>query len=133
MSHHFFECAGCSDGADSMFAYVVCIGPVAGAVPPSPAAAVRVASERICLRVFVRRGGGFQFGFLKGRGRGVMSSSSRTVFVWGVAAGGAILFWRMFFSRSLLWGGGGGGGGGERPLKSARRSLDVWRLVRFLV
>ena len=59
-----------------------------------------------------------------------MSSSSRTVFVWGVAAGGAILFWRMFFSRSLLW---GGGGGGERPLKSARRSLDVWRLVRFLV
>jgi len=52
----------------------------------------------------VRRWGGFQFGFLKGRGWGVMSSSSRTVFVWGTAAGGAILFGGFFFflARSLV-------------------------------
>ena len=30
-----------------------------------------------------------------------MSSSSRTVFVWGTAAGGAILFGGFFFSLAL--------------------------------
>lgn len=94
ISHHLLQCAGCSEGADSILAYVAPIGWIVTGrsgveVPELFCVAVcdRVASERICLRVLVRRAVGFQLGDLKGRGCGVMSRASRTVFVcaagWG--------------------------------------------------
>lgn len=94
ISHHLLQCAGCSEGADSILAYVAPIGWIVTGrsgveVPELFCVAVcdLVASERICLRVLVRRAVGFQLGDLKGRGCGVMSRASRTVFVcaagWG--------------------------------------------------
>lgn len=47
------------------------------------------ASLRICLRVLLRRAGGFQWGFLKGLGREPVSSGSRMGL--GIGAWGAMM------------------------------------------
>lgn len=53
----------------------------------------RVASERICLSVLVRRAVGFQLGDLNGRGCGVMSRASRTVFVCAAGWGAMVVLY----------------------------------------
>lgn len=98
ISHHLLQWAGWSEGADSILAYVAPIGwvTIGGSgveVPELFCVAVcdRVASERICLSVLVRRAAGFQLGDLNGRGCGVMSRASRTVFVCAAGWGAMVM------------------------------------------
>lgn len=131
ISHHLLQWAGWSEGADSILAYVAPIGwvTIGGSgveVPELFCVAVcdRVASERICLSVLVRRAAGFQLGDLNGRGCGVMSRASRTVFVCAAGWGAMVM---LALGSGAMGGCGWGDAFGSRKLLSCQATRDRGR------